>query len=154
MLTLEYFNAHLHVKECESWLTPEGFRQLFSLIGRNSQGIGTSPFSVWVENCSSKLTTLNKVEKKKLDKFIDKVYSTLDKVSASFLNAEGSGLYEFQSMCNHSCKPNAEISYKNNNFVLTLVALDDIRVGDEICISYLDECQLHRSRHSRRKLLK
>lgn len=78
-LTLELFNSHLHVKECEPWLTCEGFRQLFSLIGRNSQGIGTSPFSVWVENCDTNLETLSKAEKKKLDKLIDKIYEKLEK---------------------------------------------------------------------------
>ena len=77
-MTLDLFNNQLYVKECEPWLTSEGFRQMFSLIGRNSQGIGTSPFSVWVEN-SSNLETINKGEKKKLDKLIDKIYEKLDK---------------------------------------------------------------------------
>jgi hypothetical protein len=67
----------LYVKECEAWLTPEGFRQLFSLFGRNSQGIGSSPFSVYVEN-TAKLN-LKKLEKKKLNKYIDKFYDALDK---------------------------------------------------------------------------
>ena len=75
-MTMEYFNNFLQVKECEPWLTQQGFRQLFSLIGRNSQGIGTSPFGVWVENCSK--LNLSKVEKKKLDKTIDKIYEKLD----------------------------------------------------------------------------
>ena len=85
-------------------LTKEGFRKLFSLIGRNSQGIfilffyycfssfrinanrsinfnigiGTSPFSVYVEK-SSKLKGLNKLDKKKLNKHIDKIYDHLDR---------------------------------------------------------------------------
>ncbi len=57
-------------------------------------------------------------------------------------------------MCNHSCKPNAEISFRNNNNVLTLVALNEIAAGDEITISYLDECDVQRSRHSRQKILR
>lgn len=32
-------------------------------------------------------------------------------------------------------------------------AVTDIQPGEEICISYLDECSLQRSRHSRRKEL-
>jgi len=152
-VTNEFFNQHLYVKECESWLTKQGFRQLFSLIGRNSQGIGTSPLSVWVENCDA-MKSLNKKEHKKLDSYIDKLYEKLEKVSESFLNSEGSGLYELQSMINHSCRPNAEIKFQTNNNVLTLVALRDIKPGEEIFISYLDECELARSRHSRQKLLK
>jgi len=35
---IEYFKNFLYVKECESWLSKEGFRQLFALFGRNSQG--------------------------------------------------------------------------------------------------------------------
>ena len=76
-LTLELFKSHLYVKECESWLTPEGFRQLFSLLGRNSQGIGTSPFSVYVEKVSK--LSMKKLDRKKLDKYIDKIYDNLDK---------------------------------------------------------------------------
>ena len=43
---------------------------------------------------------------------------------------------------NHSCTPNAEITFKDNNYMLTLVATSDILPGEEILISYLDECHL------------
>lgn len=33
------------------------------------------------------------------------------------------------------------------------MSLQDIQEGEEICISYLDECMLGRSRHTRRKEL-
>lgn len=59
-------------------LTEQGFRRLFSLIGRNSQGIGTSPLSVWVGNCDL-MDIPNKKERKQLDKFIDNLYDRLDK---------------------------------------------------------------------------
>lgn len=75
-------------------------------------------------------------------------------VSGSFLNSEGSALYELQSMANHSCIPNSEIEYKNNNNILSIVALNDIKPGQEVTISYLDECDLRRTRHSRQKILK
>lgn len=57
-------------------------------------------------------------------------------------------------MINHSCRPNAEISYKSNNNVLTIVALEEIKPNQEVLISYLDECELGRSRHSRQKALR
>jgi hypothetical protein len=67
-------------------LSEEGFRKLFSLIGRNSQGIGTSPLSAWVENCDD-MISLSKPERKKLDKFIDNLYDRLDK-STHFVSFE------------------------------------------------------------------
>ena len=59
-----------------------------------------------------------------------------------------------QSACNHSCDPNAEVTFPENNDALALVALRDIEDGEEICISYLEECQRTRSRHSRQKQLR
>jgi len=39
-------------------------------------------------------------------------------------------------------------------FRLTLRAIKDIACGEEITISYLSECDLSRSRHSRQKILR
>ena len=81
-ITLELFSSKLHTAECEPWLSEQGFRQLFSLIGRNSQGIGTSPFSVYVANTAAgkrgKLKNLTKPERRQLDKHIDKIYDKLE----------------------------------------------------------------------------
>ncbi|KAJ3588083.1 hypothetical protein NHX12_011677 [Muraenolepis orangiensis] len=102
--------------------------------------------------------------------------------TGDFLNCEGSGLFLLQSSCNHSCIPNAEAAFPDNNFLLHLSALSDIQAGEsrvkraergfalqsargggegyttheylEICISYLDCCQRDRSRHSRHKTLR
>ena len=71
-----------------------------------------------------------------------------------FLNNEGSGLYILQSSINHSCVPNAEITFPYGNHRLALKATREINPEDEICISYLDECILERSRHSRQKILR
>lgn len=70
-----------------------------------------------------------------------------------FLNNEGSGLYLTQSKLNHSCVPNAQPSFPYSDHTLAIKALTAIRAGEEICISYLDECSLERSRHSRQKVL-
>ena len=75
-------------------------------------------------------------------------------VVGSFLDNEGSGLYKLQSSCNHSCDPNASASFPNNSFQLVMKALKPIKAGEEILISYLDECSLSRSRHSRIKMLR
>lgn len=71
----------------------------------------------------------------------------------TFLNNEGSGLYSLQSCINHSCNPNASVEFPHSNSTLVVRALREIRPDEEICIAYLDECHLERSRHSRQKAL-
>lgn len=44
----------------------------------------------------------------------------------AFLNCEGSGLYLTQSAANHSCLPNAEISFPYNNSTLRFTATKDL----------------------------
>lgn len=134
------------------YLTPDGLTRLFALIGTNSQGIGTSSFAEWVKNAPD-LETLSEKQKTEVDELIDTFYVTLENTVGQFLNNEGSGLYLTQSKINHSCNPNAEIRFPFSNNVLQVVALRDISENEEICISYLDECQLNRSRHSRQKYL-
>jgi SET domain-containing protein len=85
---------------------------------------------------------------------IDKLYTTMDKEVGAFLNNEGSGLYQIQSACNHSCDPSAEITYPRSDFTMVMQALRDIKKGEEITISYIDECVRERSRHSRIKFLR
>lgn len=133
------------------YLTLEGLTQIFALIGTNSQGIGTSAFAGWVKNVSE--LEMNDKQRKELDELIDTFYATLDETVGQFLNNEGSGLYLTQSKINHSCNPNAEIRFPYSNSVLQVVALREINSDEEICISYLDECELNRSRHSRQKYL-
>ena len=69
------------------------------------------------------------------------------------MNNEGSGLYVLQSSINHSCSPNATVEFPHSNSSLVVRACRDIRQDEEICIAYLDECHLERSRHSRQKAL-
>lgn len=142
----------LFEESVQQWYTPEGFRSLFALVGMNGQGIGSSAISVWAKNCEK--LPLPEDEKQKLDSFIDQVYEDLDRVSGTFLDCEGSGLYRLQSACNHSCLPNAEITFPHNNHCLVLEATEDIKMGEEICICYLSGCDISRSRHSRQKILR
>lgn len=133
---------------CENCLCINGY---ITTLGTNGQGVGTSAISQWVTKSSE--LPLSDGEKTKLDNFIDRLYEDMDQHSGNFLNNEGVALFSLQSSCNHSCVPNAEPTYLHNNSRLSLVALMDIKTDDEICISYLDECSLQRSRHSRNKEL-
>ncbi|KAK8753657.1 hypothetical protein OTU49_000996 [Cherax quadricarinatus] len=142
----------LGAPEVQHWLTPEGFRSLVALVGTNGQGIGTSPLSRWVRNCDA--LEISAAEREKLDQIVDDMYVQLEKEAGGFLNNEASGLYPLQSSCNHSCDPNAMPTFPYNNFHLVMTAVKDISAGDEICVSYLDECNLSRSRHSRITILR
>ncbi|KAM4808576.1 protein-lysine N-trimethyltransferase SMYD5 [Rhinophrynus dorsalis] len=146
------FMEALYEEHVSRWFTPEGFRSLFALVGTNGQGIGTSSLSQWVHACD--VLELPAREREQLDALIDQLYKDIEKETGEFLNCEGSGLYMLQSCCNHSCVPNAEASFPDNNFLLHLNAVEDIKPGEEICISYLDCCQRDRSRHSRHKILR
>uniref|UniRef100_A0A673KVK9 Protein-lysine N-trimethyltransferase SMYD5 n=1 Tax=Sinocyclocheilus rhinocerous TaxID=307959 RepID=A0A673KVK9_9TELE len=128
-LLRDLFTTALYEDGLSQWFTPDGFRSLFSLVGTNGQGI-------------ARLRQRH-------------TFYHLDE-TGDFLNCEGSGLFLLQSLssCNHSCVPNAEASFPDNNFLLHLGALSDISPGEEICISYLDCCQRDRSRHSRHKILR
>lgn len=136
----------------EQFLSLDAFYSLLALIGTNGQGVGTSPISQWVAKCSE--LQLPENEKNELDAFIDRLYEDIDAQSGSFINNEGVALYLLQSTCNHSCLPNAEATFLYNSSRVSLIALRDIQAGEEICISYLDECDRERSRHSRQKLLR
>lgn len=70
------------------------------------------------------------------------------------MDSEGTGLYELQAIINHSCEPNVQILFDNNCFQLSIVALRDIQPNEEMLSSYLNECQLSSSRHTRRKILR
>jgi len=147
LITKAMFDPDVH-----QLFTPEGFLSLIALIGTNGQGIGTSPLSVWVNNCDK--LDIDGQQKSMLDNFIEQLYESLDKEVGTFLNNEGSGLYLMQSAGNHSCAPNAEITFPYNDFTLVMQAVQDIKAGDEVMASYLDECSRLRSRHSRIKILR
>ncbi|OXA50198.1 SET and MYND domain-containing protein 5 [Folsomia candida] len=136
----------------QQWLTPEGFLKLFVLIGRNSQGVGTSPFATYVENVEKQELPVD--EKKAVLDTIDHIYEVMDSVIGHFMDNEGVALYPLQSWVNHSCVPNCEVKFPEKNHRVGLIALEDIAIGEEIKISYLDLADLSRSRYSRNKYLK
>ncbi|KZC10510.1 PREDICTED: SET and MYND domain-containing protein 5 [Dufourea novaeangliae] len=141
----------LNTEFTSHWFTPHGFKNLIALVGTNAQGIGTSAFSRWVKNVSA--LDLPREERIDVDKLIDRIYDEMEEEVGSFLNNEGTGLYVLQSALNHSCVPNAVVEFPFSNNVLVVRAIRDIQPEEEICISYLDECDLERSRHSRQKTL-
>ncbi|XP_072932839.1 protein-lysine N-trimethyltransferase SMYD5 [Epargyreus clarus] len=147
----ELMNNVVSGEHIQEFLTQEGFNSLMALVGTNGQGIGSSPLALWVKNCLER--TMSDDERAQLELFIDRLYQKVEEESGEFINTEGSGLFRLQSACNHSCDPNVEVCFPHGNHRLQLRALKPLMPGDEICISYLDECSLRRSRHSRQKEL-
>ena len=150
-LRLATMNIFASYPVVQCFLTPDGFANILALIGRNSQGIGSSPFALWVKNAEKK--SLKNEEKASLEKLIDVIYEAIDQHAGTFMNNEGSGLYAKQSTINHSCEPNAVIEFPFNSHELVVNTCRDISAGEEILISYLIDCDLNRSRHSRVKML-
>ncbi|VEL32224.1 unnamed protein product, partial [Protopolystoma xenopodis] len=86
-----------------SILTRDGFCTALSLLGRNGQGVATSPLSQWVKMVEeqSKLHIEANVScatnASHIHSFIDKLYSDIDDHVGPFLDSEGVALYQYQS---------------------------------------------------------
>lgn len=141
----------------DSIFSAEGFNRLWAMIGTNGQGIGLSSFNAWnrvVESQVLPQIQQHKADAERLSALLDSYYAKIEEATGvDFMLTEGSGLYSLQSACNHSCDANAQVEFRHGDARLSLVALRAIEPGSEVCISYLDECALQRSRHSRQKLL-
>lgn len=84
-------------------------------------------------------------DKKEEQELIDEILTPLD----------GTAMFSITRQMNHSCKPNAHVTYNNNKgregsssssgwggkYPLTLqcIALNDIQPNEELCISYIDQ---------------
>jgi len=56
------------------------------------------------------------------------------------VNAFNNGIFPSLSKINHSCQPNTEIFWNQETRSRDLVAVADIKPGDEICHNYLQSC--------------
>ena len=62
-------------------------------------------------------------------------------------------VFAFSSLANHSCAPNAHLSWNAQTRCMTCHALAPIRRGQEVCVSYLVDGGLHGPRLRRRAAL-
>lgn len=147
------FLSAINVEKVQPWFTPEGFKTLFALLGTNAQGIGTNPLTKWYEKVNASLVEKGE-EQAKFEEWIDELYASFEaKTGLDFLDNEGSGLYRLQSSLNHSCDSNAEVFFPNNSSKLAVRAKEDIGVGEEICISYINECLVGKGFRTRQRYL-
>jgi len=141
----------LPVERYNKLSTCNDFTSLLASVVRNGQVIGTSSLSEYVHNIDA--LQLSDVERHTCDETIDQMYDQIEKESGDFINCEGIGLFALQSRCSHSCSPNAEVSFPHNDHTLVLTALHPIQQGEEILVSFLEDCQLLRGRATRKRLL-
>jgi len=52
--------------------------------------------------------------------------------------SSGSAVYLLTSFLNHSCDPNVEVRFEENNSTATVAVLRDVEEGEQLCISYVD----------------
>ncbi|KAI3629590.1 hypothetical protein MIR68_012412 [Amoeboaphelidium protococcarum] len=128
-------------------LQPQWFRRLFAVMALNSQGVGTSALEQHQQDLTQLLQQQNNCvteqQKHQIEDYfqqLEVIDPLIEEVSGEFTRVEGSGLYLMHSKLNHSCVPNAQVLFTENNSNLRVVALRDIAAGEEICISYIDDC--------------
>lgn len=63
------------------WLTPSGFKSLLALIGTNGQGVGTSVFQQWSNNCKKHLPADHM---EVFEKFVDNAYEVMEQGNSFF----------------------------------------------------------------------
>ena len=59
---------------------------------------------------------------------------------------QGSAVYLLASMFNHSCEPNVDVTFPENNGLLALVAAADVPRHTELTISYIDATMAREAR--------
>lgn len=79
-------------------------------------------------------------------------HAVLDDETAS--TVVGLGLYPAACLLNHSCSPSAAICFSSGGAVLQVRALCDLKRGQEVTYSYLDEAQLFTPWAQRQSLLR
>eukprot|EP00727_Mastigamoeba_balamuthi_P011703 m51a1_g7155 hypothetical protein (391) ;mRNA; f:343257-345021 len=64
------------------------------------------------------------------------------------LGAHGTALFAVANTLNHSCAPNAVFASASNGSALRVVAARDVRAGEELLVSYVDEEQPREQRRA------
>eukprot|EP01061_Rhynchopus_euleeides_P016093 TRINITY_DN27286_c0_g1_i1.p1 TRINITY_DN27286_c0_g1~~TRINITY_DN27286_c0_g1_i1.p1 ORF type:complete len:453 (+),score=192.50 TRINITY_DN27286_c0_g1_i1:185-1360(+) len=115
----------------DALLTEARFTRLLGAILLNGQE--RRPTSPWVQY----VTWLKLKGSRKDYKAMKALAKNNPKLQYS---TRGQGVYRICSCFNHSCDPNIQVSYcDDNDESLVVHALRDIRKGEELCISYIDE---------------
>lgn len=78
--------------------------------------------------------------KKGEDFRFENIYEFLDcPIMRNLTVGAASGLFVFANSMNHSCAPNVIVVSCFNSFLIRVIAINEIKKGDELCFSYIDE---------------
>lgn len=123
------------------------------LILRNSTTVTPiSDFHVYLQKQNLTQTDLEKLYKKmnKEEKKITRIEELLSSDYMSSLCLNGSAPLTIHNSMNHNCEPNVTSMSSSNDHKVSIVAIKEIKKGDELCLSYIDE---NLSFPQRRKIL-
>ncbi len=99
-------------------LTEYGFCSAMCLIGRNGQGIGTTPLGAWGNAAEAVVKARGiETEERGFSEFLDTLYDKLDQTAGEFLDTEGVGLYERQSKSIYFLKISRHLSHVSLPFI-------------------------------------
>lgn len=121
--------------EEKAFFTIDRWSELLGAVLLNGQE--RTPNSPYIEYCEFVTEidggkSLRAYEKRAKEKGYD-----LSKCATS---TRGQGIYPVGCLFNHSCRPNLQVQYTSeNDESLVAICLCDIKAGEELCISYIDE---------------
>eukprot|EP00759_Apiculatamorpha_spiralis_P031627 PhF_6_TR33515/c0_g1_i1/m.48854 len=125
-------------QEEQEFFTTARLSLLLGMILLNGQERSpNSPYYEWIEAMKSQSST-----KSLLQTFHRKLRSEKgrDIVTTLSTSTRGQAVYRIGSCFNHSCEPNVQVTYKDDNREdMWAVAMRDIVAGEELYISYIDE---------------
>jgi len=82
----------------------------------------------------------SKQEQSKEEFRFESIYEFLDcPIMRNLTVGAASGLFVFANSMNHSCAPNTIVVSCFNSFLIRVIAIKEIKKGEELCFSYIDE---------------
>jgi tetratricopeptide (TPR) repeat protein len=147
--TVEVLRKILGTDEYNDIVSLETYRSLNGAILRNAQALNPVSDVHMMINATprSKLETVlfsYNANFKSTDQFLADHYG-------QSLCISGTGLFLIANSTNHSCDPNLVATSATNNYMVTMIALKDIKAGEELTISYIDKDMDYRDRQAKLK---
>jgi hypothetical protein len=129
------------------------YRSLNGLIIRNATSVTPiSDFHIYLQNLNLNNEEMSKIYQKmnKKEKKISQIEELLTSDYMNGLCINGSAPLTIHNSMNHNCEPNVTSMSSTNDHRVSIVAIKEIKKGDELCLSYIDESL---NVHQRRRLL-
>lgn len=147
--TVEVLRTILGTDQYNDIVSLETYRNLNGAILRNAQALNPISDVHMMINATprSKLETVLfsfNANMKTTDQFLADHYG-------QSLCISGTGLFLIANSTNHSCDPNLVATSATNNYMVTMIALKDIKQGEELTISYVNKDMDYTDRQAKLK---